>query len=499
NNSEPVNVNDGSELNNSEPVNVNDGSELNNSEPVNVNDGSELNNSEPVNVNAEAKLNNSKPVNVNAEAELSNPEPVNVNAEAELSNPEPVNVNDGAELSNPEPVNVNNGAELNSQEIENTTEGKNKLLFIIPVVVVLLVALFLVLRMVLFSPSRIYSSMIKKLGNSINEKTSDNKAYYNVSLKPTISGTGQKELEKLVNKVTIIVGANYNSKDKEIMLGLGAKYNNKDLISIDMNYKDQKAYLFLNKLLDYPIKMDTTSVNIDDNSISTENTKEIVNGFTDALSKSIKSDYITKSKETLTVDNKERKLNAYTLTLNEKNYKEIAASVKDKLLNDKEFIKAYAKATNSKEEDVKKILKNSLDENSYDNEKDIKVVLYTSGLFNNKFVGINIKEDDTSVEVINNKENNYDFIMKASNMIVKLNVNIEESNKKIDINNIKNAKDINELAQSDLLNAIDNIKKADAYSDLNNDIKNALGTDLDSLIDYLKLSLSNTSTSELQY
>ena len=88
--------------------------------------------------------------------------------------------NCGAELNNSEAVNINTGVELNSKEMENTTKGKNKLLFIIPVVVVLLVGLFLVLRMLLSSPKMIYSSMIKKLGNSINEKTSDNKAYYNV-------------------------------------------------------------------------------------------------------------------------------------------------------------------------------------------------------------------------------------------------------------------------------------------------------------------------------
>lgn len=367
-------------------------------------------------------------------------------------------------------------------------KGLNKALFIIPVVVILLVVVLFAIRIVLSSPKMIYSSMIKKLGNSINEKSRDYKAYYNVTLKPTVSKAGQKELEKLLNKVTIVVGANYNIKNKEIVFGLNTKYNNKNLVSIDMNYKNQNAYLFLNKLLDYPIKVDAKSLNLDDNSIDEKNTNKMVNGFTNALSKSIKSDYITKSKKTLAVNNKEIKLNAYTLTINEKNYKEITSSIKKELLNDKEFIKAYSKVTNKTEKEVKKYIKETLDADDFD--KDIKIVLYTSGLFNNKFVAINIIYDDTSFEVINNKEDDYDVIIKESKVYVELNIDIKKTNKKIDINSIKNAKDVNELEQKDILNILDNIKKMDAYSDLNKDSKDALGTDLDSLIDYAELYLS---------
>ena len=464
-----------------------------------ANCGAELNSSESVNVNNDANVNAEEAVSVNNDANMNAEEAVNINNDASVNAEEAVSINNDANVNAEEAVSVNNEVNMNVEETKtNTTGGKNKLLFIIPAVVALLVIAFFVVRMVLSSPGRIYSSMIKKLGNSINEKTADEKSYYNVNLKPTISGTGQKEVEKLVNKVEIGIGANYNSKAKEMMLGLNAKYSNKDLISIDMNYKDQNAYLFLNKLLDYPIKMDTKSVNIDDNSIDIKNTKKIVNGFTNALSKSIKSKYITKAKETLTVDGKERKLNAYTLTVNEKNYKEIAANLKNKLLNDKQFIKAYAKAANKKEAEVKKELKEALDSDGYDIDNDMKVILYTTGLFNNKFVGINIKDDDTSFEIIENKEDNYDLIIKSSNITVKLNINIEKTSKKIDTNSIKNAKDVNELSPTDLLNAIDNIKKADAYSDLNKDLKDSLGTDLDSLIDYLKLSLSYSDSSMIE-
>lgn len=373
------------------------------------------------------------------------------------------------------------------KEKSNTKKGVNPLVIIIPVVAVLVLILVGVMLMI-SNPVKVYKNAVTKLGNGINNKADEEGKYYTAKIKPTISGTGQKEIEKLVNKVSIEVGGSYNSKDKEMVVGLNTKYNDKKFLNATVQFQENKLYLFLDDIIKSPIKMDMDQVDFDTENADSKAAKAIVNSYVKAINASIKDEYITKSTEKITVNKKEQDVKVYKLTLNKDNYNEFKDSVEKKLLDDKEFIKAYAKVNDIKENKAKEEIKESFKNAKYD--ETISVKLYVNGMFNNKYVGYAVEEKDAIVKVIVNKENNYDITVKYQKVTVNANVEVTESSKGSNIKGTGGAKEVTEISATEITEALDNIKKLDAYSDLNSDIKSIYKVDLGSLIDYLKMSLS---------
>ena len=380
------------------------------------------------------------------------------------------------------------------EPIEKNSKKGNKLFLIIPIIIVL--ALIIGAASYVSSasnPLNVYKASIKKVGNEIIEKSDDKKSY-SISIKPTVSGTGQKDIEKLINKVSVSFNGNYNQDEKEVIFGVNTKYNNKDLLSADIQYHDEAAYIFLNNIFEKPIKIKTEDIDFDSDKIDAETTKKLVNGAVNAINKSFEKEYFSKSTETKEVNGKDTKVNAYKLTIDDKNYKKINNNMCNALLEDKDFIEAYAKVSKKTEKETKEDIKESF--KSDDLDQKITFTLYTSGLFN-KYVGVKIDTEDMTVEVIKNDDDNYTIVTNVSKIAVKLDMTIKTSNDNIKLKDVKDAVLIEELASSDLSDALDNVKKLDGYESLKSDLKDIYDVDIDDLIDYLKLITSYSS--EIDY
>lgn len=390
------------------------------------------------------------------------------------------------------------GANLNivsqtANEITEKPKKGNNLVKIIPIIIVLiLLAGGLGFYLLSSNPLNVYKASVKKLGNQIIEKSEDKKSYYKVDLKPEITSSGEKDLEKLVNKVSVSVSGNVNQDAKKMVLGVSTKYDNKDLLSADIQYQDSSAYLFLNNILNKPIKVDAEE--IDSDKMNKKTTEILVNSSVNAINKSLKKTYFTKDKETVSVSGKEVKVNAYKLKLNNKNYREINESISKTLLEDREFVTALAKLTDSKEKEVKESIKESFKSDVFYDKTTF--IIYTSGLFN-KYVGFKVDADDTGVSVIKNSDGNYTITTQVSKLTVKVDVNVEVSNNNDKLKDVKDAINAEELSNSDLTSALDNVKKLDGYSSLKEDVKNVYDVNLDDLIDYLKMMMSYSNGLDL--
>ena len=422
-----------------------------------------------------------------------------VNLQGGIENIEP-NINNIEQV----PVQVDQ-PELNSVKPETQSSLENKsernpkkkiLLILIPIILILLVV-GIAISIILYKTSSTYayknlvSTIGKEINNSFEKKESSNVSF---ELSPEISGSGNADFEKIINKVSLKFDSSYDSKNNKALVGLIANYNSKSLLDLAVQY-DKDSYIFLNNLYDKPIKVESNNLSdeIDADKIDEENVKIVVNGLVGAINKSFKKDYFTKDEQTITINDKSQKVKAISLSLNKEQYKEFSKSISNYLKNDKDFVSAYAKITNSKESEVIEDLEEDISDFDSDN---IKLTIYTMGLFN-KFVGMEVKQDDTLVKCIVNSENDFDITIESS-MTVKVNVKLNKTNNKINLKDTANAVDVNSLDNTALTTILNNLKKVDGYSDLNTDLKETIDVSLDELISSIS-SLTSSSYDDYDY
>ena len=306
---------------------------------------------------------------------------------------QPVNQFNGQNYG--QPVNQFNGQQ-NTQQNNNKTKtkkgGKKAIIIILSIILIAIIALIIVYALVINKPEFVFSQAINKVLTMPSENYDTEK--FELTVRPTfeINGITNDALGEIVLNASTQL--DYNNK--QAILNLGLQYNDESVVSGEIYYEDNMAYVFLNELYDKAISVDLASDSnsnigkIDENSEDTKKALEIIK-------KEIKNQLnenatFEKSKENLQVNGEEKSVTKNTIILNEEQLTNLIKNVCTNLKNNESFLSCF-------EESPESTLQNLIDQmnnnKTIDNENKITLDIYTDGIFFN-FVGF--KFDIYSVE-----------------------------------------------------------------------------------------------------
>lgn len=389
--------------------------------------------------------------------------------------------------------------ELKNQKSENTNKKSKKgLIITLCIMFFVLLVLGVILTFVLsrFSPKNVFKQAINEsYKTSLTEIKGDyDSIYLSLSLSPLVKGTGSKQFEDMFNKfeVKLTGGVDYNKKT--ILYNFVTNYNDKEFVKADFQY-DKEFYIMLNNLYDRPIMAEESDFEDAFNKVDVKSAKTVLSSLVGAFNDSLRNNYFESDKETIMLDNKKVKARVSTLILNEENVKEMSNYITKRLLEDDDFINAYANLTGEDKDQVKA----SLNENeSYEDFKTIKVKLYT-GMWNKNLIKIKIISDDFTMEIEESSKNKDGYVIsvKSDGITMAFDMKYEyEYNKKIDLKNITNPIKSEEIPADALNQILINLKNQEGYKLLDSDVEKATTMSIEEL---LAMFFMNDSTASDTY
>ena len=232
--------------------------------------------------------------------------------------------------------------------------------------------------------------------------------------------------ESGVNKLSLSYDAGVDYKNEVLSFGAELK-GNKEKISLDAQYITDEIFV-KSSLFEEVLKIDSEmmselGIEVDFESLKEEiktyekeyNTdpetyEYLVKTVRDALIKSLNSDYMEKEKDKIEVLDKEISVTKHTLELDDKAIKDMVEVIAEYLLEDEEFAKTLADATNSKKSDIKDLLKTlKKSAKDIDFEGDFGINVYTKGLFNT-LVGFGLEVEGKEYISVYSDGKNAEFI-----------------------------------------------------------------------------------------
>ena len=252
-------------------------------------------------------------------------------------------------------------------------------------------------------PSMMFKASIKTLKTQLNgpiaEKLKPSQFEFSLQTKINTNNEMYKPLYNNLTKLSLD-GNIYLDLGSEIeFLKLNAKYQEKDLISLDALLEKDLAYIKLNDIFDKYINTNVKLLSNDDNS----DIMVVAHGILDALDKSLKEDYFTKLNKTVELGGVVTEVVANTLVINGENIGTFANDIVNVLKNNKEFLTAYANISKFTSDDVVKMLDelvagfNNLS-NEQKNEFNYQMVFYTKGIIN-KPVGFGVSGNGQAFDI----------------------------------------------------------------------------------------------------
>lgn len=382
---------------------------------------------------------------------------------------------------------IENGDSLinieNEKESNNASGKKKNLPLIISLIVIFCLIVILIIGMVVLNPSpkKIFTGFTNKLYNSLEESmgTDYDSAYMNMEFRPIIDGTDSEELENIINNFSIKISGGIDYKNKVCAYNLTADYEDKDLLNMDMQY-NKNFYLIMNNLYDKPIISEENDFSEIFEKSDNEDVRIVIKESVEAFNKSLKSEYLNNDEEEVILNGKKEKLRVTNLDLTKENATSLSNDILNYLIDDEEFIKAYAKISDITESEAKDELKQGLDEEI---AADMKISLYTKKV-TNEFIKISISSEDTKIEIEPKSEDNILINVTSEDISIALDFKYNvKYNEKIKLSDVSNAVKQDEVS-IDALNILDNFTKQEGYKALNEDIKESTGSSIDELLSY---------------
>lgn len=267
----------------------------------------------------------------------------------------------------------------NNDNTESNKKKSNKKFIIIIVIIVLLLVitggLLYVLKPAKKSAKGVFVDSFKSVTSSIFKDNDVKKQSVNQTIKYNISGAGVESFSEIFNNIVLKDNTSVDRDLKNIEEELIVNYKNNDLFGVGIYGRENSLYLGIDGLYDKYIKLPITDSEY--NSIfnsDKKNSKAIKETLDDAFEKSLDDKYFTKSSKKLTVDDKNKKFNAYTLTIDNSNIKKITKSFINSLANNDSFISMLGADKNT----IKAYI-NMIDYNSISLDNPFEITIYTEG------------------------------------------------------------------------------------------------------------------------
>jgi hypothetical protein len=357
--------------------------------------------------------------------------------------------------------------------------------FIIPCIAVVVAAVigcacFLGYRMIFGdNPVKITTKAIRGLKDSIKDVKKDSNGMtdilegedpYEISTKVTLSlpeGLGKYNLNALIQA---------DSKNEAAKVDVKAKQNGKDILSFNALLNESKLYFKLADTMKNYYYLDiadmmkefTDGASKTQSSIDPELVKlvsnydfsKVIDYAADAIESVFDKDDFKKSKETITINDKDVKATKYTAKLTQEKAIKVAKAFAKKAKNDKDLIKIIALASGEKEATIKKYLDELIDTEAENLSDDyILYSVYVSSL--GKTLGCGFELEGLGSIVIANKGDVTTVSVKAGEYVGTL--NIEE---KSDDHVVITANFMGMItAELDIKSDLDTVKKNKEYKE----------------------------------
>ncbi len=299
-------------------------------------------------------------------------------------------------------------------------------------------------------------------------------------------------LLEILNKMNITMDVKVNAQDKRMQLKLNSTYNQKDLLNAKLNLVKNTFYIDLDSLYDKTLSTPAEAESFFELFSKGNDLTTVIESIYKALEASLKDEYFTQEKETLTIQGKEVKTNKSTLLLNEENAKKILKSITEELNNDT-CLSALANLTTTDKEEIKASLEEYISEiEEIEIEDPISISIYSYGI-KNEFAGIVIKDSVDSFSILKTEENTYTYKINVEDTNYTGTITYQENKDTVDCSitidiegirgtitlktktynqiqmdeiDFSNTISIEELSESDQMTILENVQKQDGLMEL---------------------------------
>lgn len=287
-----------------------------------------------------------------------------------------------------------NADNINSQNNKNKIKNSNtkkayKRPIIISIVLILLIIFiacsfyFLVFNSK--SSKQIFVDGFKRVTSKLLKTNDVKRQSIQNTIKYNISGNGLENVSDIYNNLVLNNNINIDKDLKKMDEELSINYDGSN-IGLGIYARDSKAYLSIMGLYDKLIEIPVYSKQY--KKFSTQEIKDIKNALDNAVESSIDDKYFRKSKKTISINDKNKKVNAYTFTINNNNVKDITKKFITSLCSSENVMSVLTNAFNLDKKTLRNYI-NKIDYSSINLENPIEITIYTKK-FTNSYIGIEI-------------------------------------------------------------------------------------------------------------
>ena len=283
-----------------------------------------------------------------------------------------------------------------------------------------------------------------------------------------------------------------DANEKRMQLNLSSTYNQKDLLNATFNVIQNVGYINLDSLYDKTLSTPVEAESFFELFSKGNDVATILENGKNALEVSLKDEYFTKEKETLTIKDKEVKANKSTLVLNEENTKKILKSIISELNNDSS-LSALANVTETDKEEIKDALEEYISQcEEIKIEDPVYISIYTYGV-KNEFAGIVIKDSIDTISILKTEDDTYTYNINVDETTYTGTITYQENKNTIDCSitldiegirgtihfkttsydsismdeiDVNNTISIEELSETDQMTILENLQKQEGLVEL---------------------------------
>lgn len=309
-------------------------------------------------------------------------------------------------------------------DVPASKKGGNKKTFIIlGIVIVALAAVLYFAYTMYFNPKQMFIKSVNKGYADFEEfidKYSEKETIIkpmllsqdlsvNVKVNENMQDENVKGIIDEINKLKVKTEIGYDQKNKQMLITLGALYDNKDIINIGTYATKGKMYYELKNAFDkyIEIPLDNYNAYFEADDVKIEDVKYILSKTKDSIINNLDKNKFKKSNSTIKIDGKDVKTTKVSYGLSEKSFNELLEKAINDLLKDSKYIDTLATISGSSKDEIKDFLQEMLDDvkediKSGDLETDEVIILsaYVKGITNESVgIEIEVKDEDSKIKL----------------------------------------------------------------------------------------------------
>ncbi len=324
---------------------------------------------------------------------------------------------------------------------------KNKLLFIlIPVIIILLALLggFIYLK-VNSAPKKIFTGAINKAFEFLEVEEDK---YTTVKSKVELSGSIEsedesvKEVKDILENSKITINSELDTKNLFANENIQVVYNNENLINLDAIMQDQKIYIafrdWLDKYIEVPIEeAELLKLNEITDNLGSIDANLLLKSVQEEFVKEIKKQEFIQEKVKLNLDGKETKVTKSSLKLSEEQATTFVKEFLENLKQNENFQKATGEYKDEIIDEISATLED-LPTEDFNQDTKMSFSIYTKGILN-KFVAADftIEEEEkitAGIEFVKQNKGKYEFAIYENDEeertnLIKITLNDEKESK----------------------------------------------------------------------